>query len=73
MVVKAELERLGLHYIMVELGEAEIMEDITKTQRKLLDSSLRKVGLEVMDDNRTILVEIALTPLCPYAIEPSYL
>jgi hypothetical protein len=29
MVVKTELEKLGLHYIVVELGEAEIMEDIS--------------------------------------------
>jgi hypothetical protein len=29
MVVKAELEKLGLHYIVVELGEAEIMESIS--------------------------------------------
>ena len=56
MAVKAELEKFGLHYIVVELGEAEIMEDLSKYQIKL-DSSLRKVGLEVMDDNRTILVE----------------
>ena len=57
MVVKTELEKLGLHYIIVELGEAEIMEDISKNQLKLLNTSLRKAGLELMDDNRTILVE----------------
>jgi AraC-like DNA-binding protein len=57
MVVKSELEKLGLHYIMVELGEAEIMEEITKTQIKHLDSNLRRAGLELMDDNKTILVE----------------
>jgi len=57
MVVKSELEKLGLHYIMVELGEAEIMEEISKTQVKHLDSILRKAGLELMDDNKTILVE----------------
>lgn len=57
MVVKAELEKLGLHYIVVELGEAEIMEDISKTQLNNLDLTLRKAGLELMDDNKTILVE----------------
>ena len=57
MVVKSELEKLGLHYIMVELGEAEIMEEISKNQVKHLDSILRKAGLELMDDNKTILVE----------------
>lgn len=57
MVVKTELERLGLHYILVELGEAEIMEEISKPQIKHLDSILRKAGLELIEDNKTILVE----------------
>ena len=57
MVVKTELKKLGLHFIVVELGEVDIMEDLSKSQIKLLDSFLRKSGLELMDDNRTILVE----------------
>lgn len=57
MVVKSELEKLGLHYISVELGEAEIMENITREQLKLLDVGLRKTGLHLMDDKKSILVE----------------
>ncbi len=57
MVVKAELNKLGLHYIMVELGEAEIMEEISEAQFKQLDLSLRETGLELMDDRQTIIVE----------------
>ncbi len=57
MVVKTELEKLDLHFIMVELGEVEIMEDLSKTQAKLLDSALQKAGLELTDDKKTILVE----------------
>lgn len=57
MVVKTELEKLGLHYIIVELGETEIMEEISVLQLKNLDKLLRKAGLELMDDNKTILVE----------------
>ena len=29
MVVKSELEKLGLHHTRVELGETEIMEDLS--------------------------------------------
>lgn len=57
MVVKSELEKLGLHYTTVELGEAEIMENISADQLNLLDVGLRKTGLELMDDKRSILVE----------------
>ena len=41
MVVKSELEKMGLHYTKVELGETEIMEDISPDQLKRLDSALR--------------------------------
>lgn len=61
MVVKSELEKLGLHYIVVELGEAEIMEDLSKEQYLQLNASLIKSGLELVDDNKTILVEKIIT------------
>jgi AraC-like DNA-binding protein len=57
MAVKSELEKLGLHYIVVDLGEAEIMEEITPQQISMLDIGLKKSGLELMDDKKSILVE----------------
>ena len=57
MVVKSELEKLGLHYMIVELGEAEVMEDMTEDQLKQLDKGLKKTGLLLMDDKKSILVE----------------
>ncbi len=57
MVVKSELEKLGLHYISVELGEAEIRDDILAEQLASLDIALKKSGLELMNDARSILVE----------------
>jgi AraC-type DNA-binding domain-containing proteins len=57
MVVKSEIEKLGLHCIAVDLGEAEVKENITPEQLRRLDSALIKTGLELMDDSKTILVE----------------
>ncbi|MCX6300734.1 MAG: helix-turn-helix domain-containing protein [Bacteroidia bacterium] len=57
MVVKSELEKLGLHYVTVDLGEAEIMEEISAEQLAKLGIALKKTGLELMDDNNSILVE----------------
>ena len=57
MVVKAELEKLGLHYSSVELGEAEIKESISVEQRNKLDIALKKSGLELMDDKKSMLIE----------------
>jgi len=57
MVVKSELEKLGLHYTIVELGEAEIKENISKDKRDLLNIALKKSGLELMDDKKSMLIE----------------
>ena len=57
MSVKSELKKLGLHFVVVELGEADIMEDLSAELMQQLNVALRKNGLELMDDNKSILVE----------------
>lgn len=57
MMVKEELKKLGLHYVIVDLGTVEIMEDITEEQRDKLRANLLKSGLELLDDKRQILVD----------------
>jgi AraC-like DNA-binding protein len=57
MVVKSELEKLGLHYTVVELGEAEIKGDISPGERDKLNIALKKSGLELMDDKKSMLIE----------------
>lgn len=57
MVVKAELSKLGLKYINVELGEALIQDEIVPEQLEKLAIALRKSGLELMDDKKSQLVE----------------
>lgn len=57
MVVKEALEKLGLHYIILELGSVEIMDDLTNNQRKELHQTLLKSGLELMDDKKAVLIE----------------
>lgn len=57
MMVKEVLRNLGLHFIVVDLGEVEIMEIITPEQREKLKKELLEIGLELMDDKRAILIE----------------
>lgn len=57
MMVKAELKKLGLKYVIVELGMVEILEDITAQQREKLKKNLLKSGLELLDDKKSILIE----------------
>ena len=57
IVVKEELKRLGLHFIMVDLGEVEIMEDISANVQEQLKTALHESGLELMEDKKGILIE----------------
>jgi len=57
MAVKEELKKLGLHFILVDLGEVEIMETISLEQRQQLKASLLNSGLELMDDKKAVLIE----------------
>ncbi len=57
MMVKEELKKLGLHYVIVELGTVEILEDITQKQHAQLKENLLVSGLELLDDKKTILIE----------------
>ncbi len=57
MLVKEELKKLGLHFVNVDLGVVEIMENITLLQRDQIKLALLKSGLELMDDKKAILIE----------------
>ncbi len=57
MVVKAELDKLGLHYGTVELGEVEIMEELSPLQLQQLRAALQRSGLQLLEDKKAVLVE----------------
>ncbi len=57
LLVKAELEKLGLAYHSVELGEVILQKPIKAEQRKELIKALHLSGLAIMDDKNTVLVE----------------
>ena len=57
LVVKDELTKLGLKYITVELGEAELVESLSPEQREQIRSALLQSGLELMDDKKSVLIQ----------------
>jgi AraC-like DNA-binding protein len=72
MMVKEELKKLGLHYVLVDLGLVEIMEDITSEQQEQLKKNLLKSGLELLDNKKSILIEKiknAITEMIHYSDE----
>jgi len=57
MIVREELTKLGLHFVIVDLGVIEILEDISELHREQLKVNLLRSGLELLDDKKTILIE----------------
>lgn len=57
MIVKQELEKLGLHYLNVDLGTIEIKENITDSEREQFRKNLKIYGLELLDNRRNIIIE----------------
>jgi hypothetical protein len=57
MVVRDALKAMGLHFVIVDLGEVDVMENITTAQREQLRTTLQDAGLELMEDKRAILLE----------------
>ena len=57
MVVKEELNKLGLFFIIVDIGEVNLMEEITYDQGEKFRVALLKYGLELMEDRKSVLIE----------------
>ncbi|WP_259065986.1 helix-turn-helix domain-containing protein [Mucilaginibacter sp. X4EP1] len=73
IIVKQVLTNLGYHYLIVNLGNAEITENITLNQKEELKTALLKFGLELMDDKKSILIEKikgVIVELIHYSDEP---
>jgi AraC-like DNA-binding protein len=57
MLVKEELKKIGLHYVFVDLGIVDVMEDLNQQQREQFRMALHTAGLELMDDKKAMLIE----------------
>jgi len=57
MLVQSILDKLGLNYALISLGEVEIIEAVTEEQRQQLKTDLSLSGLELIDDKKMMLVE----------------
>lgn len=57
MVVKSELEKLGLHPVLIELGEVDVIENLDKSQQQQLNDRLSAFGFKLLDDKKSRLIE----------------
>ena len=57
MVVKDELRKLGISYSNISLGQVELTEEINQSQLENIRTALKRSGLELMDDKKSVLIE----------------
>jgi YesN/AraC family two-component response regulator len=56
-IVKDELDKIGIQYFSVELGEVNTRKEISSLQRKRLNDVLQLSGLELIDNKKNELIE----------------
>lgn len=56
MVVSNELKRLGFHSVHVNLGEVELEEEISSTDKETINNHLKAYGFELIDDKKSRLI-----------------
>lgn len=57
MVVRSELEKAGIDFASVELGEVELNTAINDEKLKKLESGLKHYGFELIDDKKSRMIE----------------
>lgn len=57
MIVRQELQSLGIEQSMIELGEVDVVKELSNSQLERFKLNLIKHGLELMDDKRSMLIE----------------
>ncbi len=57
VLVKEELEKLGLHPLKVELGEAETKEKISEKKQEQFNAAIKKAGLELVETKEGVLID----------------
>lgn len=57
MLVMEELDKLQIRYVTIQLGVIDVIGQITKEKRNLIGIALQGSGLELIEDQREMLIE----------------
>lgn len=57
LVVRQELEKLGVTAERITLGEVDLMEDLPEEKLKRFEASLKELGFERLDDRKARVIE----------------
>jgi AraC-like DNA-binding protein len=56
-ILREQMEKLNLPFNSVSVGEIEIAKALTGKEQELLSASLKKYGIEILDDHKITLVQ----------------
>ena len=57
MVVKSELDKLGIEPVVVQLGEVTLEKELTAQEKEKFSKALVSLGFELIDDKKSRLIE----------------
>lgn len=57
MIVKSELEKLGVHIVSLELGEVELSQSLNPEQKLKIAEQLALYEFELIDDHKSKIIE----------------
>ena len=57
MILQEQLDKLQIPYELTALGEVELKKAVSFTQHKELSQALKKYGIEILDDQKSIFVQ----------------
>ncbi|MCP9755942.1 AraC family transcriptional regulator [Lacihabitans sp. CCS-44] len=57
MAVRAELEKLGLYFSSIELGEIVLTKNLTIDQKEQLNLNLNLIGFQLLEDAKLVTVQ----------------
>ena len=57
MVVKSELDKLGIEPVVVQLGEVTLEKELTTQEKEKFSKALVSLGFELIDDKKSRLIE----------------
>ena len=66
VLVKEELEKLGVQPLKVELGEADVKEKLSAAEQQQFNNGIKKAGLELVKNREGILIDQIKTAIIDY-------
>lgn len=57
MIVQMELEKLGIPFLTIDIGMVDLKTELTGQQHDDLQANLKKIGLELLDNKKSILID----------------